>query len=190
MKLNIQIELDWLDEEGSIDDVVQNQIIAGVKQAISKDCLAAVEDKTQKAIDDGMGAAISLMQDKVSDFFEEWLNTEAVITDRYGDVTEKGTLKEIIKREFNNCMNEKVDSEGRATSGYSAKYTRLEFVTGEKVKAVVDGYLSSYGRDIDKTIKESIEKGIKARVSDKFAEMVIGYAKQDHANAKAIEHES
>lgn len=186
MKLNIQVELDWMDEEGSLDDEVQNQIISGVKQAISKDCMKLVEQKTQKAIDDGMTSAVSLMKDKVSVFFEDWLNNEATITDRFGDTVEKGSIKDIIKREFNNCMNEKVGSDGKA-SGYGAKYSRLEFVTGKKVKEVVDSYLSSYGKDIDKTIKATIEQGIKSRVSDKFAEMVIGYAKQDNLNAKALE---
>lgn len=186
MKVNIQVELDWLDGEGSIDDEVQNQIISGVKQAISRDCMKLVEQKTQAAIDEGMSSAIGLMQEKVSIFFEDWLNNEATITDRYGDAIEKGSLKDIIKREFNNCMNEKVDASGKHTS-YGAKYTRLEFVTGKKVQEVVDSYLSSYGKNIDATIKTTIEEGIKSRVSDKFAEMVIGYAKQDHRNAKAIE---
>ena len=187
MKLNIQVELEWLDEEGNLDDEVQHQIISGVKQAISKDCLSLVEKKTQKSIDDGMESAINLMKDKVSEFFEDWLNNEAVITDKYGDKVEEGSLKDIIKREFSNCMNERVGSDGKAASSYNSKYTRLEFVTGKKVKEIVDEYLSSYGKDIDKTIKENIEQGIKSRVSNKFAEMVIGYAKQDHLDAKAIE---
>jgi len=189
MKLNIQVELDWLEDDGSIDDVVQQEIISGVKRAISKDCLKLVEKKTQQAIDDGVNAAVGLMQEKVAGFFEEWLNTEAVISDKYGDTVEKGSLKEIIKREFNNCMNQNVDKDGKSCNGYGAKYSRLEFVTGKKVKEIVDESLSRYGKDIDRTIKETIEKGIKLRVSDKFAEMVIGYAKQDHENAKAIDHQ-
>jgi len=187
MKLNIQVELEWLDEEGNIDEEVQHQIISGVKQAISKDCLNLVEKKTQKAIDDGMNSAIKIMQDKVSEFFDNWLKTEATITDKYGDKVEEGSLKDIIKRQFNNAMNEKVDQNG-SPSSYGSRYTRLEFVTGKKVKEVVSDYLSSYGKDIDKTIKTNIEQGIKSRVSDKFAEMVIGYAKQDHLNQKAIEN--
>lgn len=189
MKLNIQVELEWLGEDGSLDEEVQNQIISGVKAAISKDCLKLVEDKTQKAIEDGMNVAIETMQLKVTTFFEDWLNNEAVITDRYGDKIEEGSLTDIIKRDFNNCMNEKVDAEGRpTTSSYGSKYTRLEFVTGKKVREVVNDYLASYGKDIDEKIKESIAKGIKDRVSDKFAEMVIGYAKQDYDRSKAIEH--
>lgn len=189
MKLNIQVELDWLDEEGNIEELVQEEIIAGVKNAISKDCLKLVEEKTQKAIDNGLSSAISAMDQKVSDFFENWLNNEAVITDQYGDPKEKGTLREIIKRKFDDCMNEKVDSDGEP-SKYGRSCTRLEFVTGNKVKEMVDGYLSNYDREIDKSIKQAVEEGIKERVSDKFAQMVIGYATQDHENKKAIEHKS
>ena len=189
MKLNIQVELEWLGEDGSLDQEVQDQIIHGVKQAISKDCLKLVEKKTQAAIDDGMKSAIELMQTKVTEFFEAWLNTEAIITDRFGDKIEQGTLRDIIKREFNNCMNQKVDKDGNPSS-YGAKYTRLEFVTGKKVQEVVNDSLSRYGKDIDATIRATIEAGIKSRVSDKFAEMVIGYAKQDFTKAQAIEHKN
>lgn len=189
MKLNIEVDIDWLEDDGSIDDMVQHEIILGVKQAISKGCLALVEKKTQKAIDDGLKSAINLMNDKVSTFFEEWLNTEAVITDKYGDKKEEGSLKDIIKRQFSDCINERVDKDGRV-GGYGSTYTRMEFLTGKKVQLIVDEHLSNYGKNINKTIKDTIEKGIKSRVSDKFAEMVIGYAKQDADNAKAINHQS
>ncbi len=43
---------------------------------------------------------------------------------------------------------------------------------------------------MDSKISELVKKGIKDRVSDKFAEMVIGYAKQDHKDAKALEQGS
>ena len=41
---------------------------------------------------------------------------------------------------------------------------------------------------LKKVIKDLIQKGIKERVSDKFAEMVIGYAQEDYKKSKAIEH--
>lgn len=186
MKLNIQVELEWMDEEGNIDEEVQQKIICGVKQAISKDCLKLVEQKTQKAINDGVDSAIGKMQDKVSEFFNDWLNNEATITDSYGDPIQKGTLRDIIKEKFNDCINEKVNKEG-IPSSYGTNYTRLEFLTGKKVTDVVNDYLSKYGKDLDKAIKDAVNKGIKDRVSDKFAEMVIGYARQDYLDAKAIE---
>jgi len=188
MKINIQVEVDWIEEDGNIDDEIQRQIITGVKQAISKDCLRQVEEKTQKAIDDGMQSAINLMQSKVSNFFEDWLNTEAIITDKYGDKVKGGSLKDIIKREFNDCLNVKVDSSGNPSTSYGAKYTRLEYVTGKRVKEVVGDYLTNYGNEISAKVKALVEEGIKERVSDKFAEMVIGYAKQDYKDSKAIPH--
>ena len=35
MKLNIEVDIDWLEDDGSIDDMVQHEIILGVKQAIN-----------------------------------------------------------------------------------------------------------------------------------------------------------
>jgi hypothetical protein len=186
MKIKVEVEIDWINEEGNLDAEIQEQIISGVKSAISKDCLKLVEHKTSMAIDDGMKKAIETMQEKVSDFFEQWLNKETILTDKYGDIVKKGSLNEIIKSQFNDCMNERVDKDGKITS-YNG-ISRIEFFSGKKVKEVVDDSLKSYAKNIDETIKKQIELGIKERVSNKFAEMVIGYAKHDFEDAKAITH--
>lgn len=187
MKINVTVDLDWIEEDGNIDAEVKAEIIHGVKNAISKQCLANVAKQTQSAIDEGLKTAIASIDKKVIDFVDDWLSNEITITDKYGDPEEKGTLIDIIKSRFNDTINKPVDSSGNFTSRHGGGSSLLEYFTGKKVVETIDGYLKAYNKDIDKKISSLVEKGIKDRVSDKFAEMVIGYAKQDYRDQKAIE---
>ena len=193
MKINIQVELDWLDEEGNIDEMMQDELIGGVKRAISKQCLDKVEKKASEAIDlaiqNAVDSASENINNKVTEFVEEWMKTEVVITDKYGDPTQRGSVRDLVKLQFDELMNSVVDSDGRIVKrgSYSAKTSVIKFLTGEAVKEVVDSELSNYKRDIDKKIKEEINNGIKDNVSDMFAQMVVNTAKQRHAESMAIE---
>lgn len=39
MKINITVDVEWIGEDGNIDDEVKSEIINGVKSAISKQCM-------------------------------------------------------------------------------------------------------------------------------------------------------
>lgn len=196
MKINMTVELDWLEEDGSIDERMQDELIRGVKAAISKQCLARVEDKASKAIDtaiqDAIEASTNEIKGKVSEFVDSWMNTEVVLTDKYGDPTEKGSVRDLVKRQFDNLMNSMVSSDGKIVQrdGYGAKMSVIKFLTGEAVKEVVDTELSQYKKNIDQKIKDEINKGIKENVSDLFAQMVVNVASQQHAERAAIPHQN
>lgn len=196
MKINIGVELEWLDEEGNLDELMKDELISGVKNAISRQCLEKVQADASKAIDGAIKTAVEnaqgLIAEKVSGFVEEWLKTEVVITDKYGDQTQKGSIRDLVKKEFDGLMNSFVNSEGKivARSGsYGAKHSVIRFLTGETVRDVVDSELRQYKSDIDKKIKEEINSGIKRNVSDLFAQMVVNTAQQRHAEQKAISHD-
>lgn len=59
MKLNITVDLDWLEEDGNIDEEVKHQIIQGVKSAISRQCLDKVEKKASEQINQAINDSIT-----------------------------------------------------------------------------------------------------------------------------------
>ncbi len=88
MKLNITVELDWLDENGDIDAEVKHEIINGVKEAISRDCLAKVEkeasEQINKAIAESITSARQAINQKAVQFANDWLLKEVTVTDKWG----------------------------------------------------------------------------------------------------------
>ena len=145
-----------------------------------------MEEKSKQAIDKAIANASEIIGQKAVEFADEWLENEVEVTDQWGDSKGKTSIKELIKSAFTNTLNKKVDSNGKITDGYGAKYKLIEYLTGKRVDDVVNERMKSFGENIDKKITASIEASIKDNVSDKFAQMVIGVAKQDYRDTQAL----
>ena len=202
MNMNITIDLqDIFDEQNeqayhdgerescgdsgyNLKEVIKGEIIKGLKNSISKDCLAAVEAKSKAAIESVIEESVKKAQetiaDRALDFTNEWLEKKTVISDKWGDPVNELTISELIKQNFDNLLEKKVDSSGEFTDHYGAKSTLISYLTGLKVKQEVESRMKGFSNDIDKQIKAHIESGIKESVSNKFAEMVIQTAKAQH----------
>jgi N-acetylglucosamine kinase-like BadF-type ATPase len=188
MKLSVEIELDWIEEDGSIDEEIKRELVQGVKNAIRKSCMADMETKSKAAFSEAVHRASEKIDAKAISFAEEWLNKGVYVTDKWGDVKDSGTISDMIKRSFDNLLERRVDANGKFTSdSYGSKFKLIEFLTKHKVEQEVAERLKGFQNDMDKKIDAAINAGIKSNVSDRFAQMVIGAARQDFAEQKALE---
>ena len=185
MKLNITVDIDWIEEDGSIDEEVKHQIISGVKNSISKQCLDKVDREASKSIDkaiqEAIEAAKNTIKDKAVAFADDWLENEVTITDKWGDAKDTLTITDLIKKTFDDLLEKKVDSNGRITSGYDGKQTLISYLTGSRVEEVVNEKLSGFSKNIDDQITKAVNSGIRENVSNKFAEMVVATAKANNS---------
>ncbi|CNJ17888.1 Uncharacterised protein [Yersinia aldovae] len=190
MKLNISVELEWLGEDGDLDAEVKQEIISGVKNAISRDCLAKVEKEASAQINQAINESISVakkaIEQKAIKFADDWLEKEVTVTDKWGDVQDCLTITDLIKRTFDGLMEKKVNNEGSFDVGYGNGTRLITWLTDKRVQDVVQEKLKGINKDIDRQITEAVNAGIRKNVSDKFAEMVIQTAK--HNNQMAIEN--
>ena len=193
MKINVSVELDWIEEDGSIDEEVKAELIGGIKRSISQQCLAKVEKEASVKIDEAIQQAIQQatksIQQKAVEFADEWLENEVEITDKWGDVKKKATIKDVIKSTFDHTLEKKVNENGEFADGYgrSGNTTLISWLTGKKVENVVADKLATLNKDIDNQITKAVNAGIRKNVSDKFAEMVVATAHHDN-KAKQLEH--
>ena len=68
-KFNIEVELDWLnDEEYSIDDEIREQVISGVKDELMKRATDEALKKLDFAIADKLKEATEIIEQRVQDF--------------------------------------------------------------------------------------------------------------------------
>ncbi|MHA3528931.1 hypothetical protein ACX1H4_14175 [Yersinia enterocolitica] len=190
MKLNISVELEWLGEDGDLDAEVKQEIISGVKNAISRDCLAKVEKEASAQINQAINESISVakkaIEQKAIKFADEWLEKEVTVTDKWGDVQDCLTITDLIKHTFDGLMEKKVNNEGSFDVGYGNGTRLITWLTDKRVQDVVQEKLKGINKDIDRQITEAVNAGIRKNVSDKFAEMVIQTAK--HNNQMALEN--
>lgn len=189
MKLNISVELEWLGEDGDLDAEVKQEIISGVKNAISRDCLAKVEKEASaqinQAINESILVAKKAIEQKAIKFADDWLEKEVTVTDKWGDVQDCLTITDLIKRSFDKTLEKKVDSSGNFSNDYNSM-PLVKYLMGQRMEELVQAKIKPLQKDIDNAIANAVNAGIRKNVSDKFAEMVIQTAKQNNQPALEI----
>lgn len=129
-KFNIEIELDWLDEDESIDEEIKRQVIAGLQNSISRN--------VEKEINSKMAEQIEEEVKKVSQSFIERLSYERLSAIQiptkksyYSSDIEYVSLSEFIGEKFEDMMSDKTLTKHGEKPDYhnDAVYSVIEYLT-------------------------------------------------------------
>lgn len=167
MKFNIEIELDWIDEESTIDSAVQDGIISSVLRKIKTE---EIETKIQSAIDGIIEKEIKEGLDKkVSKTYEDFISKEISITNSYGDIVKNCTIHELIKERFDNYLGEKVDDRGRSDS-YNKNQSRINWMIENQIKKHSKDFTDETISTLEEKLKKYFSKELKERVGNVILE--------------------
>lgn len=159
MKLNLEIELDWIDEEMSLDDTVKQNVINAVVNKIQK----GVEEKVEKKINETIDViVISKINEKTEALFNDFMNREICISDKYGDKLKVyPSMTALIKERFDNFMECSVDEKGNAYDGnYGTKYKRINFIIDKQLKDFADKFTTEAVKTVSIEIKKHVKDGL------------------------------
>ena len=133
---------------------------------IYDDIKAEVEKRVLPALGDQVNLAIASV-----------LNQEVQPTDRFGKPTgEKSSIRELLMRDAEQWLNEKVDEYGTSGRGYGARMSRVEYLfkrvlKGDKhdgespitklVKAALASQIGDVTEMVNQTVREQIAKKLK-----------------------------
>ena len=173
MKLNLEIELDWIDEEKGLDEIVQQEIINGVTSRISKQINDKIDKKVDSIIDDQVIKQIDI---KVNEIFLDFINKPVTLTDNYGSKIEVyDNMEALIKKRFDNFLIQPVDDRGNAVSrdSYGTKFKRLEFIIDKQLK----DFANKFTTDAVKTVSEEIKNHVKEGLTTKLGSELMNVLK-------------
>lgn len=163
MKLNLEIELDWIDEESNLDETVKTQVIDAVVSKIRK----TIESKVSETIDSTISETIiNKINEMTENLFNDFMNKQVSITDGYGSVVKVfPDVTAVIKDRFDNFMTQTVNEEGKAYDGnYSKKYTRLTFIIDKQLKDMADKFTTEAVKQVSSEIKTHVQNGLTAKL--------------------------
>ena len=174
MKLNLEVELDWIDEEMNIDDTIKQNVIDSIVAKIKTKIELSVEDKIIKMIDKIVVSKINKMTEKV---FYDFMKREVTISDSYGSkVKVYPTVEALIKERFDNFMTQTVDEKGNTyDGGYGSKYKRIEFIIDQQLKT----FANKFTTDAVKTVSEEIKLHVKEGLTTKLGSELMKVLKVD-----------
>ncbi len=178
----IEVELDWVDEEGNIDSEIQKRVI--------KDLAKAISEKVNGEKTASIAAQVSAKVDElVNNEFESLLTQPVVQTDRYGDPKKSfESIREMIKNRFDNYLTEEVDSkDGKKwqSNGYGQgmRQTRFEYILGKAFGSELEKKMADLKKKVEKDTEtaisamfekmtEVLEERVKGHLGDKVAELI------------------
>ena len=163
MKFNIEVEVDWIGEEGNIDEVI--------KKEISDHVVNTITSKIEKEMEERATAAISdKVDDMCNNLINEFLSRKINVTDSWGKaIIVDTTIEDILKKRFEEFWNTVVDEKGRSgCDGYGKKQTRTMWAIDDIVKVHAERFVKAVTDDTEAKIKATITDQLKAKVVAKI----------------------
>lgn len=182
MKFKVEIEIDWLEDDETVDEVVKQGIMSGVAERLAPQATALAEEMQKELLAGFRQKADEEVNRVLNELWEQPVNQ----TDTFGDVVKSyPSVREMVKQKFDNYLSEKVDKNGSTTSGhYNSKIqTRFDYLFKERVTGVIDSKLKEAearmakavkkGMDeIEKTMSETIEKRVTGELGNRMSKIL------------------
>lgn len=171
MKLNLEIELDWIDEEMQLDDAVKKEVIDSITSRINQKVEEQVTDKINKIVDETVVGKINTMTEEL---FNEFLEREVSLTDSYGDIIQTyPTLQDLVKKRFDDFMIQTVDDEGNTYDGsYQNKQRRIDFIIKKQLEDFADKFTSDAVTKVSAEIKSHVQQGLTQKLGSELMKVL------------------
>lgn len=163
-KFTVEVDLDWLDEETTIDEEIRERVIRGAEDYL----LQATTDEIEKKIDNLVGKKLLETEAKIDEIVDKYLDVvcQAEIEKMkipqkksdWSNEVEMIPIQEFIGIRFNRFCNEKRYNSDFKETNYSSerKYSLLE----KDIQHYLHSVLSKQVSDIVKKAQQNVEKEI------------------------------
>lgn len=170
MKLNLEVELDWIDEEMNLDDTIKQNVINSVVNRIQAKVNEQVESKINKIIDTTI---VDRINNKVDALFDEFTNKQIALTDGYGDkVKVYENVIALIKDRFDNFMEQPVDDNGKTYDStysiYGSRFKRVEFMIDKQLKDFANKFTADTVKRVSEEIKLHVADGLQTKLGSEL----------------------
>lgn len=168
-KFNITVELDWLDEEGCIDNAVKEAIVDNISARFSTKISDQIVEQAETQITQKINGVIDT---KVNEITENFLHREFVPLDKYGDQRgPKTTVLELLKKRLDDYLEEKVDKNGN-TGGYNCETKRLNYIIQKNIDDSLNRKIEAVGKQIKSALEQYIDTTLKAQIGENVAKAI------------------
>lgn len=181
-KFNIEVELDWMDEEAySIDDELRMRIVKGVENAL----LAKATDEAVKAVDDKIAEKIQEAEETIQVAVDKFVTNiceekmeKIVIPEKKNDWSSEVTYKSIseyIGERFQLFVTDKqYDKDGRITRYSSERnYSAADLLTSQYLEKELGKKVETLIANAKREVEESLIKSLEQKLKENLAKDTI-----------------
>lgn len=154
-KFTVEVDLDWLDEETTIDEEIKERVIRGAEDYL----MDKTTDEIQKKLENSIGKKLIEAEEKVQEVIDGYI--EAITTEKisklmiaektstWSDEVKMTPISEYIGKRFEAFCNEKI---------YNKKFERTNY-NSEKVYSITEASINKY-------LKENLTKQVEQVVKN------------------------
>ena len=177
-KFNIEVELDWMDEEAySIDDELRERIVKGVENALlekaTNEAVKAVDNKIAEKILEAEETIQATVDQFVANVCEEKIG-KIIIPEKKNTWSEEVTYKplsEYVGERFELFLTEKRYDRDGCIASYSSdrKLSAADLLTGQYLEKElgkkVETLIASAKREVEESLINSFEQKLKENLA-------------------------
>lgn len=181
-KFNIEVELDWMDEEAySIDDELRMRIVKGVENAL----LAKATDEAVKAVDDKIAEKIQEAEETIQVAVDKFVTNiceekmeKIIIPEKKNDWSSEVTYKSIseyIGERFQLFLTDKQYDTDGCIARYSSdrKYSAADLLTSQYLKKELGKKVETLIANAKREVEESLIKSLEQKLKENLAKDTI-----------------
>lgn len=183
-KFNIEVELDWVDEESgyTIDEEIKEQVVRAVKDALLRKSTDEVVQRVDKAIADKILEAEETIQNTV-DKFVKTVSEEKIAnimipkkTGSWSSDVKYIPLSEYVGERFEEFSTEKrYDKNGKASAFPSDRALSMaELLTSKylekEIGTKVENMIATAKREVEESLVKSLEQKLKENLAKETIE--------------------
>ncbi len=177
-KFNIEVELDWInDEEYSIDDEIREQVVTGVKNELLKKATDEALKKLDSAIADKLKEATDIIEQRVQDFI-------AAVTEKqiekikipkkkstWSDEVDFIPISEFVGKQYEEYLTKKVCDRNFERPRYEsdAVYSIAEGQIKQYLNRTLSAQVSEMVKTAQKEAEDTVLKTLEQNLKDQLA---------------------
>lgn len=174
-KVNVTVDLDWIDEEYNLDEEIKNTLINGVVEKVQDRLIQQVDTECNNRINAQLASIETAVSDKLNGIMDAFFDEPRDITDKYGDVIKKGvTVRETLKNACDEFITQPLDENGKPSkSEWNIKYrTRVDYIVAKSINWKMESAIKSAVDEITKNLKQRITDEVKKQLGEKIGEVL------------------
>jgi hypothetical protein len=158
MKINVELDITWLNEDNTLDEQIKGNVIREVAKQVA-------ENVNNESIKSMAKLAQESIDTNVSSLMEEFLSQPFQERDRWGDpVGKEINIKELLKSKLDTMMTDNVDDNGKLTN-YNGK-PRYQSLINKELERTLNKFQDDLSKQVVNAIKDDINQKARDRITN------------------------
>ena len=157
MKISVDFNLDWFEEERDLDEAIQSRIISEVVKKVSEKINETAIEKISLKVNE-------ILDEKIKTMFDDFMDKSFDVCDQWGDVKHKNVnVKNLLKEKLDKLLTEKVDLNGNPTQ-YNGTLRYLQ-ILDQQSKKQIDEFITNISKNVIQGVKADINEEAQKKIT-------------------------